>query len=124
MSPLSPVEWTWLVTILLGLTVLLYLQPSCGDDHIVPIIDGGTDEPDNLARPSHREVRAADVHLSDTHLIVDLADGRVLQTPLVRFPRLASARSQERRGWVLIGEGTIIHWPAIDEDIEVAHLLR
>ena len=31
MSPLSPVEWTWLVTILLGLTVLLYLQPSCGD---------------------------------------------------------------------------------------------
>ena len=32
MSPLSPVEWTWLVTILLGLTVLIYLQPSCGDD--------------------------------------------------------------------------------------------
>ena len=30
-SPLSPVEWTWLVIMLLGLTTLLYLQPSCGD---------------------------------------------------------------------------------------------
>lgn len=31
MSPLSPVEWTYLVITLMGLATLLYLAPSCDE---------------------------------------------------------------------------------------------
>jgi Protein of unknown function (DUF2442) len=76
------------------------------------------------AHPSRLSaIRAADVHVTATHLIVDLADGAVIRASLIRFPLLAAAPARERRRWVLIGEGTIIHWPTIDEDIEVAHLV-
>jgi hypothetical protein len=31
---------------------------------------------------------------------------------------------RERRKYELIGDGTLIQWPAVDEDIDVPNLLR
>jgi hypothetical protein len=67
---------------------------------------------------------AVDVLCSRDALSVTLSDGRVVSAPLVWFPRLAGASSQERSDWELIGGGIGIHWEAIDEDISVASLLR
>lgn len=54
---------------------------------------------------------------------VRLADGREIGAPLSWFPRLATATPVQRGHWRLIGQGFGIHWPDVDEDIAVAHLL-
>jgi len=70
-----------------------------------------------------REARARNVAVNDEDLAVDLADGRTIAVPLVWFPRLAHATPAERANWRLIGSGSGIHWPDLDEDISVESLL-
>ena len=67
---------------------------------------------------------ATDVEISDDELTVSLADGRRISVPLVWFPRLLHATAEQRAEFRLIGDGVGIHWPAVDEDISVAGLLR
>src|SRR3954469_400954 len=67
--------------------------------------------------------RARRVTVSDRALSVELEDGRSLIVPLDWFPRLAHATDHERANWRLIGHGEGIHWPELDEDIEVEALL-
>lgn len=66
---------------------------------------------------------ATRLEISDAALSVDLVDGRTVSVPLLWFPRLAHATSDERGHWRLIGRGEGIHWPDLDEDISVANLL-
>jgi len=70
------------------------------------------------------EALAVDVSCSDDSLTVVLDDGRTVSVPLVWFPRLLEATSQQRKDWEPIGGGIGIHWEAIDEDISVASLLQ
>ncbi len=70
------------------------------------------------------DATAVDVSVTDDRLIVILADGRELAAPLLWFPRLAAATSDQRGNWRLIGHGQGIHWPDVDEDIAVSSLLR
>jgi hypothetical protein len=63
------------------------------------------------------------VTVTDDTLAVELADGRSVSAPLVWYPRLVHATSVERDGWRLIGGGSGIHWPAVDEDISVENIL-
>ena len=70
------------------------------------------------------EALAVDVSCSDDSLTVVLDDGRTVSVPLVWFPRLLAATSQQRKDWEPIGGGIGIHWEAIDEDISVASLLQ
>jgi hypothetical protein len=56
------------------------------------------------------------------HLEVTLADGRVVQTPLWWYPRLAKASEIARQNIELTPMG--LHWPQVDEDISVASMLR
>jgi hypothetical protein len=56
------------------------------------------------------------------HLEVTLADGRVVQTPLWWYPRLAKASVSARENIELTSMG--LHWPQIDEDISIASMLR
>jgi hypothetical protein len=55
--------------------------------------------------------------------MVTLRDGRTISVPLAWYPRLQHGTPSERRRWTLIGGGTGIHWPLLDEDISVANLL-
>ena len=66
---------------------------------------------------------AVDVACTDDELVVMLADGRRLSTPLVWFPRLLGATASQRANWRLIGRGGGIHWEDLDEDISVRSLL-
>ncbi|KPF79238.1 hypothetical protein IP88_02250 [alpha proteobacterium AAP81b] len=68
-------------------------------------------------------VRATTADFSSTHLIVTLSDDRRLELPLAWYPRLRDATLAERQNWRLIGTGSGIHWPAIDEDLSVAGML-
>jgi hypothetical protein len=59
--------------------------------------------------------------VTDDALIVELVDGRTVSAPILWFPRLAYASVAERNHFILSRDG--IHWPALDEDINVQTLL-
>jgi hypothetical protein len=69
------------------------------------------------------DIRVADVHTDDVMLWITLTDGRVIGSPLAWSPRLAEATPEQRAQWELMGGGTVVHWPAIDEHISARVLL-
>ncbi len=71
----------------------------------------------------HRPALARSVQVTAAALVVDLADGRSIAVPLTWYPRLADGTPAERNHWRLVGRGEGIHWPDLDEDIRVEHLL-
>ena len=64
-----------------------------------------------------------DLRVAGDALTVDLDDGRTLSVPLTWYPRLTHWTPGERNEWRLIGGGTGVHWPRLDEDISVEGLL-
>jgi hypothetical protein len=66
---------------------------------------------------------ATAVRCDDRWLIVTLSNGREARAPLSDHPRLANATPAQRRNARIEGFGTSIHWPDVDEDIGVNHLL-
>jgi hypothetical protein len=69
------------------------------------------------------EPRAQHVHCTQDELVVVLTDGRTLSVPLAWFPRLANASARQRSKFELLGDGSGMHWPMVDEDISIAGLL-
>jgi len=43
--------------------------------------------------------------------------------PLVWYPRLWYGTDQEQSNYEIIGDGTLIHWPDVDEDLSIAGIL-
>jgi hypothetical protein len=69
------------------------------------------------------EPLARDVRFTKDAIVVLLVDGREVSAPLQWFPRLLRATAKQRAKWELIGDGIGIHWPLVDEDIEIEGLL-
>ena len=69
------------------------------------------------------EARAHHVSVSEDSLIIDLADGRTIIAPLGWYPRLWHGTLEERSHFEIISDGTLIHWPDLDEDLSVAGIL-
>jgi hypothetical protein len=67
------------------------------------------------------DLRAAAVEFTPTDLVVTLADGRKIATPLDWYPRLRGASAAERANYEIMSMG--IHWPDLDEDLSVAGML-
>lgn len=62
------------------------------------------------------------VWCTDSELVVTLIDGRTISTPLWWYPRLMNATPPQRANLEIGRFG--IHWPEIDEDIELLGLLE
>jgi len=69
------------------------------------------------------EARAQQVTVSEDSLTVDLVDGRTIIVPLVWYPRLWHGTPEERGRLEILGDGTLIHWPDLDEDLGISGLL-
>jgi len=70
-----------------------------------------------------QEASAQQVTVSKDSLTVDLVDGRTIIVPLVWYPRLWYGTAEERERFEIIGDGTLIHWPGLDEDLSTSGLL-
>jgi hypothetical protein len=70
-----------------------------------------------------QEPRAQRVEVSEDALIIELVDGRVVRVPLTWYPRLWYGSAEERARFEIIGDGTLVHWPDLDEDLSVAGIL-
>jgi Protein of unknown function (DUF2442) len=68
------------------------------------------------------DLRADAVEFTATELVVTLADGRKIATPLDWYPRLKRASAQQRANFEIMPMG--IHWPDLDEDLSVAGMLK
>ncbi len=68
--------------------------------------------------------RVLNVRVTDDTISVDLYDGRTITVPLVWYPRLLHASSEQRANWEIAGAGYVINWPDIDEDLSAQGLLR
>lgn len=77
----------------------------------------------NGSQPKPGE-RVRDVHFTEDTMAVDLADGRTIIVPLVWYPRLLNASTEQRSQWKVAGGGYGIHWPDLDEDLSTEGLLR
>ena len=70
-----------------------------------------------------QEARAQSASVSEDSLIVDLIDGRTIIVPIAWYPRLWYGTQEERSDIEIIGDGSILNWPELDEDLSVAGLL-
>ncbi len=61
------------------------------------------------------------VRFTDTHVMIDLADGRIIGVPLRFFPLLESASDEERHNYQL--GGLEIYWEDIDDGIDLTAML-
>jgi hypothetical protein len=68
------------------------------------------------------DLRARSVEFTATELVVTLADGRRIATPLDWYPRLKNAAAADRERYEVMPMG--IHWPMLDEDLSIAGMLR
>ena len=73
---------------------------------------------DDISRPA-----AISISFEDSHLVVELRDGRTISVPVSWFPRLEHSSRDERSRWEILGSGSGIRWPDIDEDISIDALL-
>ncbi|HKZ79516.1 MAG TPA: DUF2442 domain-containing protein [Anaerolineae bacterium] len=71
-----------------------------------------------------RPLRVDHVHVTDSALNVYLQDGRMLSCPLAWFPRLLHGTLAERNHYQVLGDDDVIHWPDLDEDVELLRLLE
>ena len=63
------------------------------------------------------------VIVTDEAVQFELSDGRTVSAPLAWYPRLAHGTPAERARWRLVGRGSGVHWPDLDEDISVEGVL-
>jgi Protein of unknown function (DUF2442) len=68
------------------------------------------------------DIRPVSVAFTTDELVVTLADGRRIATPLKWYPRLRDAGIAARERFELMPMG--IHWREIDEDLGIAGMLR
>ena len=66
---------------------------------------------------------AKSVHFDHEMMHVSLADGRIISVPIRWFPLLREATPKQREHYEIGGGGISLHWPEIDEDLSVAHLM-
>jgi hypothetical protein len=68
------------------------------------------------------DIRPVSVAFTADELVVTLAVGRKIATPLAWYPRLRKASAAAREHFELMPMG--IHWPELDEDLGIAGMLR
>ena len=69
-------------------------------------------------------ISAIDLSFDDSMMWLELSDGRKLGVPLAYFPRLLRATPAQRLQYEMSGNGSGLHWEALDEDISVEGLLK
>ena len=84
---------------------------------------------DNQQKPNFRKAfrptsaLAKLVKFKDEMMEVHLTDGRIISVPIIWFPLLHEAATEQREHYEIGGGGASLHWEEIDEDISVAGLL-
>jgi hypothetical protein len=77
-----------------------------------------------MSTAANIEARIQSVSITDDTIFAQLVDGRTISVPLAWSWRLSEATPERRSRFEIIGSGSGIHWPEIDEDISVEGMLH
>jgi hypothetical protein len=66
---------------------------------------------------------AKSVSFDEDMMHVALTDGRLISVPIIWFPLLLEATTEQRNKYEIGGGGNSLHWPELDEDLSVAGLM-
>ena len=69
------------------------------------------------------EPRLLNAQITEDEIIARLVDGRAISVPLIWSWRLTEATEKQRQNFEILGDGQGIHWPDIDEDINMEGML-
>lgn len=69
-------------------------------------------------------VRAVGLVIGSADFTVCLTDGRRIIVPYSCYPLLDHADMKQRAHFEVHADGRMLHWPDIDEDIAVQHILE
>jgi hypothetical protein len=69
------------------------------------------------------DARIQSVSVTEDTITAQLVDGRTISVPLAWSWRLSGATPEQRAAFEIIGTGSGIRWPEIDEDISVEGML-
>lgn len=62
------------------------------------------------------------VHFDERYLHVELADKRIISTPMEWYPELRNASFEQLKNYHFICRGTGIEWPDIDYHLNIASM--
>ena len=57
-------------------------------------------------------------------MVIELKNGKLLAFSLLDYTSLQKATPKQRDNWQLLGGGSGIHWPDIDEDLSIKGLIK
>jgi hypothetical protein len=81
----------------------------------------GSSDGDAFLAEAERTNRIANVRFDDERMYLQLHDSREVSVPLWWYPRLLRAAPEQRANFEIGRFG--VHWPEVDEDIELGGLL-
>ena len=70
------------------------------------------------------DARIESVTVTDDTISAHLLDGRTISVPLAWSWRLSEATPEQRSRFQILGSGSGIRWPEVDEDISVEGMLH
>ena len=76
-----------------------------------------------LAKHQEDDPIAVEVSFTDEMIFLLLSDGREIRTPLEFYPTLARASRNQLQDFRLLGGGSGIHWPRLNEDLSVESIV-
>lgn len=71
-----------------------------------------------------KRVKATDVDFTEDYIIVTLEDARILQIPLMWYPKLYNSSIDQKRNFKWIGKGSGMEWPELDEHLSIHGFLN
>lgn len=63
------------------------------------------------------------VWFEETRIFVELSDGRIIGTPIAWYPNLSKGSPEQMQQFEVWGNGTWLHWEALDEDLSLEGFL-
>jgi hypothetical protein len=70
------------------------------------------------------DTRIESVTVTEDAISAHLVDGRTISVPLAWSWRLSEATPEQRSRFEILGSGSGIRWPEVDEDISVEGMLH
>jgi len=58
-----------------------------------------------------------------SHIIVQMSDGKIIETPINYYPNLSKGTPQQMDNYEIKGGGRWVHWEELDEDLSVEGFL-
>lgn len=68
-------------------------------------------------------LKGKSVHVDNTHLHVELEDGRIISTPVKWYPELQKASLKQLSQYRFLCRGTGIEWPHLDYQLSIESML-